>query len=77
MALVHLRHPLHGEKVEFNLLIVDLDKANGWVEFDFAPPPAAPVEVVIEDEPEPESELVIEKPKKAKKSESVIPDFLK
>ena len=53
-------------------MIADLDRANGWVEFDPAPPPA-PVEVVIEDEPEP----VIEKPKKPKKPSDGIPDFLK
>ena len=42
MALVYLRHPLHGEKPESNDMIASLDKKNGWVEFD---PTVKPVEL--------------------------------
>lgn len=61
MALIYLRHPLHGEKAESNDLVTYLDKKNGWVEFD---PNERSVQAV---------EPVIPAPPVAQ----VIPDFLK
>jgi len=52
MPLVYLRHPLHGEKVETNDMIAQIDKGNGWVEFDPSVKPA-PVEAVIEPAADP------------------------
>lgn len=43
MAVIYLRHPVHGEKVESSDIIAAMDRANGWVEFDPAEGvPAAP-----------------------------------
>ena len=71
MALVYLRHPLHGEKTESNDMISAMDKANGWVEFN---PIANPVEVE-QVKPEP---VKVEKPKPVKVDTTVaVPDFLK
>ena len=42
MAVIYLKHPVHGEKVEANEACAEIDRANGWVEFAPAQP-AAPV----------------------------------
>ena len=34
MPDIYLRHPIHGEKVEHNPAIAQMDKGNGWIEFD-------------------------------------------
>lgn len=39
MPDIYLRHPLHGEKVEHNESLAQMDKGNGWVEFDPAVKP--------------------------------------
>ena len=68
MALVYLRHPLHGEKAESNDIISSMDKANGWVEFDPTIKPAIVEPAVVEP-------VKAEKPKPVKAEP--IPDFLK
>lgn len=45
MPDIYLRHPIHGEKVEHNPAIAQMDKGNGWVEFD---PNERPVQEVVE-----------------------------
>jgi len=47
MPNIYLKHPKHGAKVAISVLEADLDKRNGWVEFDPSAP-KAPVEVAQE-----------------------------
>lgn len=43
MAEIYLQHPKHGQKVAHSVLEAQMDKANGWEEFDPAEGvPAAP-----------------------------------
>lgn len=49
MPDIYLRHPLHGEKVEHNEAIAQMDKGNGWVQFD----PSEAVPVAVEPAVEP------------------------
>jgi hypothetical protein len=34
MPIIYLKHAKHGAKVAISVLEADLDKRNGWVEFD-------------------------------------------
>jgi hypothetical protein len=34
MPIIYLKHAVHGAKVAISVLEADLDKRNGWVEFD-------------------------------------------
>lgn len=34
MAVIYLRHPKHGEKVACNDLEAQMDRENGWEDFD-------------------------------------------
>jgi len=47
MPNIYLKHPKHGAKVAISVLEADLDKRNGWVEFDPSAP-KAPAEVAQE-----------------------------
>lgn len=38
MPNIYLKHAVHGAKVAFSVLEADLDKRNGWVEFDVNAP---------------------------------------
>lgn len=52
MALVYLKHPVHGQKVESNDIIAAMDRANGWVDFDpSAEVPVASVEPEVVVQP--------------------------
>ena len=83
MALIYLRHPLHGEKAESNDLITYLDLKAGWVAFDpvqeaadRAAQPARIVGAIATSEVEITED---EKPKKKKAAQpdTAVPDFLK
>ena len=39
MAVIYLKHPIHGAKVAASDIEAQMDRANGWEEFD----PAVPV----------------------------------
>ena len=75
MALIYLRHPLHGEKAESNDLISYLDKKAGWVEFD--PVQEAADRVVVEPEDEKPNVKKVVGTVATSKVETVVPDFLK
>lgn len=45
MAVIYLRHPKHGEKVACSDLEAEMDRENGWEDFD-------PTESDDEGEPE-------------------------
>lgn len=51
MAVIYLRHPVHGAKVAISDMEVENDLQNGWEEFD----PTEPV-----TDPAPEADVVIE-----------------
>lgn len=55
MAVIYLKHPIHGAKVATSDAEATYDKQHGWDEFD----PEAPTEAV-EDEAEPVNSLAIE-----------------
>jgi hypothetical protein len=38
MPIIYLKHAKHGAKVAISVLEADLDKRNGWVEFDVNAP---------------------------------------
>lgn len=48
MAEIYLQHPKHGQKVAHSVLEAQMDKANGWEEFE--PSRAVPAPPVEEDE---------------------------
>lgn len=51
MAVIYLRHPVHGEKVACSDSEAAYDKKHGWVEFDpYAPKVENPVFNAIESE---------------------------
>lgn len=50
MAVIYLRHPIHGAKVASLDMEAEYDKQNGWIEFDPT--------VSAEDSTEPEPEVV-------------------
>jgi hypothetical protein len=63
MAVIYLRHPLHGAKVATSDMEAENDFHNGWEEFD----PSEPVideplqaEVVADDKPSIEAPVVNE-----------------
>ncbi len=65
MAVIYLRHPVHGAKVACSDMEVQCDLAQGWEIFD----PTAP-----EPEPEPEPAPVInELPRRGRPRRSVEP----
>ena len=66
MPNIYLRHEQHGEKVCHSASEAQSDKANGWVEFD----PAPPAPVVIEEPAPPAPVDPIPDPA------PVVPDFL-
>ena len=48
MAVIYLKHPVHGAKVACSDMEAQNDRANGWVEFDpIAPAPLAPSAPVV------------------------------
>lgn len=52
MAVIYLRHPVHGAKVAISDMEVENDLQNGWEEFDPTEPvidPAPEADVVVED----------------------------
>lgn len=53
MAVIYLKHPIHGSKVACGTLEAETDEANGWVRFV---PGVAPVAVapVVHEEPVPD-----------------------
>ena len=56
MAVIYLKHPIHGAKVAASDIEAQMDRANGWEEFDpTAPAAPAPLEpaqtVAIAEEP--------------------------
>ena len=50
MAVIYLRHPIHGEKVAVMEQEAQADEKNGWVRYT-VDAPAAPVEVEVPDVP--------------------------
>ena len=52
MAVIYLRHPVHGEKVASSQMEAEHDREHGWVDFDptvkEAPAAAPPAPVVLE-----------------------------
>ena len=48
MAVIYLRHPIHGAKVASLDMEAEYDKQHGWEEFD----PTAPAQDSTESEPE-------------------------
>jgi len=61
MAVIYLRHPLHGAKVAISDMEAENDLQNGWEDFDPAEPvtdPVPQVEVVVDDA-SPVKELVV------------------
>jgi hypothetical protein len=63
MAVIYLRHPLHGAKVATSDMEAEKDFQNGWEEFDPAEPvtdPAPQAEVVVDDTPPVEAPVVNE-----------------
>lgn len=63
MAVIYLRHPLHGAKVAISNMEAENDLQNGWEEFDPAEPvtdPAPQAEVVVDDTPPVEAPVVNE-----------------
>lgn len=76
MAVIYLKHPVHGTKVACSEFEAQDDRVNGWVDYDPATPapktkvvvePPAEVEPVV-PEPEAESPVVPVEP--------VVPSFL-
>jgi len=61
MAVIYLRHPLHGAKVAISDMEAENDFQNGWEEFDPAEPvtDSAPAADVVADEPEPQEAPVV------------------
>lgn len=55
MAVIYLKHPIHGAKVASSDWEAAYDKQHGWIEFD----PEAPTETV-EDGVEPVNLLAVE-----------------
>lgn len=76
MALVYLRHPLHGEKAESNDLISSMDKANGWSEFDPVREAADKAAQVVIEPVKVDPPAKVEKSATKAKAEPVI-DFFK
>jgi hypothetical protein len=63
MAVIYLRHPLHGAKVATSDMEAENDFQNGWEEFDPAEPvtdPEPQAEVVVDDTPPVEAPVVNE-----------------
>ena len=54
MAVIYLKHPVHGTKVACSEIEADYDRGNGWVDFDPAPPS---VPAFLATKPEVESDL--------------------
>ena len=44
MAVIYLKHPVHGRKVEANEAVAAQDRENGWVDYDPYEVVAKPVE---------------------------------
>jgi hypothetical protein len=47
MAVIYLRHPVHGSKVACLDLEAEADKENGWVEYYPHEMTAAPVNAIV------------------------------
>jgi hypothetical protein len=63
MAVIYLRHPVHGAKVAISDMEAKTDIQNGWKEFDPAAPVTDPdpqVEVVADDAAPEEAPVVNE-----------------
>ena len=56
MAVIYLKHPVHGAKVASSDMEAQNDRANGWIEFDptvpeFLAPPVTEQAMPVGEEP--------------------------
>jgi hypothetical protein len=54
MPIIYLKHPVHGNKVAISDQEAEMDKSNGWEEFDPTAPKAAPAP----SQPEPDAPTI-------------------
>lgn len=58
MAVIYLKHPVHGTKVAIAYEEAQADKAEGWQEYDPTAPQIKPVDVPAPSQPEPNAPTI-------------------